>query len=315
MWIPKLSGNKRFTNLRLMFMVAALAISAAVALPRMGVSSLPTPAAAQNSAPTAGSTAPGQDNPSTPIAPAGKPSATNPAPDGAKGDQTPGVTDLFQTSPVINTILLAMSFVGLFLFLYLLMSLTVSSLLPPRFTDDVTKLILSRQFAQAIHLCQNYAHVFASGIIQRCIENRHKEHGTVLAILQAEGRRRAEIIWNRVSYLAEISNIAPTLGLLGTVVGMIKVFFNLDTRTSALKSLQLQQGIAEAMGTTMFGLIVAIMCGAFYTFIKGRTTSLLVQVEQACTTIADHTHLAGADERGGATPAPTAQSAPVGPRA
>ncbi len=307
MWISQISGNKRFNRARMVVMVAALALFAAFVLPKVGVGPLQTPAVAQNAAPGNPSTGPasGPAAPPSTIAPANASAA-----EAARTDQTPGVTELFQTSPVINTVLLAMSFVGLFLFLYLLMSLTVSSLLPPRFADDVTKLILSRQFTQAIHLCQNYAHVFASGIIQRCIENRHKEHGTVLAILQAEGRRRAEIIWNRVSYLAEISNIAPMLGLLGTVVGMIKVFFNLDTRTSALKSLQLQQGIAEAMGTTMFGLIVAIMCGALYTFIKGRTTTLLVQVEQACTTIADHTHLAGADERGEATPAPASQPGP-----
>lgn len=213
------------------------------------------------------------------------------------GKGVPTVWALFMTSKYINGAILALSVIALLLFLFLLLTLTSGSFNPPRFVDDVTKLILNRNFEQATHLCQQRSHIFSSSIIQRLIENRDKELGVLMEILSAEGRRRSEVIWNRVGYLAEISNIAPMLGLLGTVVGMIKVFFTLTERIAGPNVGALSAGIAEAMSTTMFGLIVAIAAGVFYTIIRSRATAALTEAEQVCHTIADHTHRAASDPR------------------
>lgn len=213
------------------------------------------------------------------------------------GKGVPTVAALFMTSPYINGALLALSVIAMLLFLFMLLSLTSASFNPPRFVDNVTKLILNRQFDQAVHLCQSNSGVFSSSIIQRVIENRDKEHGELMEILSAEGRRRGETIWNRVSYLSEISNIAPMLGLLGTVVGMIKVFFTLTERIAGPNVDKLSAGIAEAMGTTMFGLIVAIAAGVFYTLARSRAVRVLAEAEQVCHTIVDHTHRSASDPR------------------
>lgn len=234
--------------------------------------------------------------PGTPGAPAnpGAPEINSAATGASSGVQIgggiPTFLELFQTSPYINMILLVLSVLTIVMFLYLMLSFSAGAFNPTRFVDDITKLILSGQFDRAIHLCQNHMHVFGSSIIQRVIENRSKDHGVLMAILDAEGRRRSELIWNRLGYLAEIANVAPMLGLLGTVIGMIKVFFTLTTRTAGEKAAELSAGIAEAMGTTMFGLIVAILAGLCYTIAKTRATRALVEAEQVCHTIADHTH-------------------------
>lgn len=237
--------------------------------------------AADGGAPVAAPTAPG-------------PGGVTPMPiDGVEmGGGVPTIAKLFMTSPVINSALLAMSVLALVMFMYLLLSMTQGSFNPPRFIDDVTKLIINRQFDQAIHLCQTHTQVFTSSIIQRIIENRAKDPDVLMEILSAEGRRRGELIWNRVGYLSIISEIAPMLGLLGTVMGMIKVFFTLTTRTVGEKVGQLSAGIAEAMGTTMFGLIVAIAAGVFYAIIKTQATAVLAEAEHVCHTISDHTHRA-----------------------
>lgn len=208
------------------------------------------------------------------------------------GKGVPTVAALFMTSPIINFTLLGMSVLALLMFVYLLMSVSNTSFIPPEFIDNVTRLVINRKFEQAVNLCQNNSHRFASSVVQRCIENHDKDQGVLMDIVHAEGHRRAEVIWNRIGYLAEISNIAPMLGLLGTMIGMVKVFFTLDTRTAGLKALMLSQGIAEAMGTTLFGLVVAIAAGVFYTVVKSRATVVLANTEKACHTVADHTHRA-----------------------
>ena len=104
----------------------------------------------------------------------------------------------------------------------------------------------------------------------------------------AEGRRRADIVWNRISYLADVSNVAPMLGLLGTVTGMIRTFFLLPDQPASINSRVLSYGIGQAMTTTFFGLVVAITALVLYSFIKSRTTSTLAEVEQTLHNLADH---------------------------
>lgn len=220
--------------------------------------------------------------------------ATSAPVDGVKieANKVPSIADLFLISPFINFPLAAMSIVASIIFLYLMLTVTTRSYMPSGFVDDVTRLVINRQFDQASNLCQNNRGIFSATIIQRCLESRDKDTAVMLAIQQAEGKRRAERLWGVVGYISEIANIAPMLGLLGTVIGMIRAFFTLDTRTPSLKSQMLAQNIAEAMGTTMFGLIVAITAGIFFTIIRNRATRVLTDVEQVCQTLADHTHRA-----------------------
>ena len=226
-------------------------------------------------------------------APAAPPQATTPSGPAA---EAPTLLELFNAGPaglVINIIILLLSLAALAVFAYTMLSLTPAGFIPQRFVDDVTKLILGRRFDQAINLCQNNSRVFSAGVVQRLIENREKDHGVLIDILESEGRRRAETVWNRINYLVEIAAIAPTLGLLGTVVGMIDVFWNLTQREAPGDQVgQLAGGIGMAMGTTMFGLIVAIAAGVFYTLARSRATKLLGETEMVCHTIVDHTYRA-----------------------
>ena len=209
------------------------------------------------------------------------------------GQGVPTPVDLFwRTNPWINMALLLMSVAAVMIFAFLCLSLTRESFAPTRFIDDVTKLILARDFDQATTLCRGQRHVFSAPVIQRCIENRDKDPGVVIDMLTHEGRRQADVIWNRIGYLGEIANIAPMLGLLGTVIGMINVFFTLHQPTLGLAAAGLSNGIATAMATTLFGLIVAIIGGVLYVVARGRATRVLTDTEQVCHTVADHLYRA-----------------------
>ncbi len=214
------------------------------------------------------------------------------APAAGLGQGIPTVRELFETSLVINGTNLGLSLIAVGLFVFLLAWLTGAAFAPARFIDDVTRLILNRRFDQALNVCQNHHRLFASSIIQRLVENRDKDHGELMAILQAEGARRADRVWNRIGYLAEIAAIAPTIGLLGTVIGMIRVFFTLAGPMAGPNIDRMSTGIAEALGTTMFGLIVAIVAGLFYLVARGRATAVLGDAEAVCHTVADHIHRA-----------------------
>lgn len=200
----------------------------------------------------------------------------------------PQFVDLYLTSPVINSIILALSVVSLMLFLYFLLTINARAMVPADLVDEVNKLVARGKYEAASDLCRAHRRTFVASILQRAAENAGKSHSVVLDVIDSEGRRRADVVWNRISYLADVANVAPMLGLLGTVIGMIKAFFIVRQQEVSAASDALAQAIGEAMSTTMFGLIVAIVALVFYSLIKSRATRVLAEAEAAVHAIADH---------------------------
>lgn len=206
----------------------------------------------------------------------------------------PHLAELYNTSPIINTCILVLSIISLSMFLYFMLTITTSALAPRALVDDIKNMILKRRYDDAAALCRTHHKVFISTIIQRCVENAGKEHSVILDMIDSEGRRRADIIWNRISYLADIANIAPMLGLLGTVSGMIQAFYVLPSQSASINSRALAEAIGAAMSTTLFGLTVAIITTVFYSFIRSRVTRVLADCEEVVHSVADHIKRGGA---------------------
>lgn len=90
-----------------------------------------------------------------------------------------------------------------------------------------------------------------------------------------------EMIDKRTGFLAMFANVATLAGLLGTITGMIKAFAAVSTADAADKATLLSSGIAEAMNTTAFGLIVAIPTLLAYSILLNRSTELNEDLHQA----------------------------------
>ena len=202
--------------------------------------------------------------------------------------QLPTLIELFMFSKVINGLIAALSVIALVLFLYFLLTINNRAMVPPDLVDELTKLVVRGKYEAASDLCRAHRRVFIASIIQRCVENAGKGHSVILDMIDAEGRRRADVVWNRISYLADVSNVAPMLGLLGTVMGMLTAFFGLERETGSIDAAVLTRGVGQAMSTTMFGLVVAIVAMVFYSIVKARATRVLADAEQSVHAVADH---------------------------
>ncbi len=194
---------------------------------------------------------------------------------------------MFLFAPVINGIIGGLSVLGLMFFLWFMLTINVRAAAPPAFVNEITNLVLVGRYDAAAEACRRSKGVFIAPIILRCVENHGKSQSIIMSMIDTEGRRLSDIIWNRISYLADISNVAPMLGLLGTVIGMITAFFGLDKESGSIDSSVLSQGVGQAMATTMFGLMVGISALVFYSIIKSRATKTLAEAEAAVHTIAD----------------------------
>lgn len=225
-------------------------------------------------------------------------------PEGLSENPLYKVRDLFMFSPVINGIIAGLSVLGLIFFLFFMLSINRRTFAPNAFVDEVVKLVIRGDYERAGDVCRRARGVFAAGIVLRCVENHSQNHSVMLDMIDTEGRRQADIVWNRVSYLADISNIAPMLGLIGTVLGMIKAFYGLEHESGGIDAVVLSQGVGEAMATTLFGLSVGVLALVFYSLTKARATRTLAEAEQAVHMIADHI------KRDGVADAPTGLAIP-----
>lgn len=138
------------------------------------------------------------------------------------------------------------------------------------------KLIIEKNSDQALNLCKTNSSIFAK--LSLFIFNQTKRE-TAKNIIDENGKRILEKITIPLQILSTISSIAPLLGLLGTVTGMIKVFSVLSFEGVANPE-SLALGISEALLTTVGGLIVAIFSFVFYKYFQTKLNSIFISIEE-----------------------------------
>ena len=116
--------------------------------------------------------------------------------------------------------------------------------------------------------------VLAAGLV-----NRKHDREVMKESIEEVGRHVAHDLERYLNTLGTIASISPLLGLLGTVVGMIKVFAVITAQGVGNPGV-LAEGISEALITTAVGLTVAIPSLMFYRYFRGRVDELVVTMEQ-----------------------------------
>src|SRR6202163_2131908 len=124
-------------------------------------------------------------------------------------------------------------------------------------------------------------------VVQKMLEFTTKNPGAdfqqVREIAETEGTRVASALNNRVIYLADIGMIAPLLGLLGTVIGIIRSFGALGADIGSARYVQLSNGVSEALVNTCAGLAIGIPAMMAYAVFRGKAQKLISELESAST--------------------------------
>ena len=116
--------------------------------------------------------------------------------------------------------------------------------------------------------------ILAAGLV-----NRHHDREVMKESIEEVGRHVAHELERFLNTLGTIASITPLLGLLGTVIGMIKVFAVITAQGVGDPAV-LAGGISEALITTATGLTVAIPSLMFFRFFRGRVDELIISMEQ-----------------------------------
>ncbi len=133
---------------------------------------------------------------------------------------------------------------------------------------------LDQRHIRALHQSSPLGQILAAGLT-----NRHRDRGIIKESIQDTGRHVVHEMERFLNPLGTIAAISPLLGLLGTVIGMVKVFTAITTHGVGNPTM-LAGGISEALITTAAGLSVAIPALIGYRYLRRRIETLVVEMEK-----------------------------------
>jgi len=174
-------------------------------------------------------------------------------------------------------ILLA-SVVALTIFLERLYALRRSKVVPEGFIGELENFGDEKEVGVLLSLCSVYDSALAR-VIKAGLDRLPYGLLEVAHAVEGMGQHEAALLSTNLRMMGAISNLAPMLGLLGTVLGMIHAF-SVIARAGSGRPELIASGISEALLTTAAGLIVAIPTLAGYHYLKGRIDRYVVEMEE-----------------------------------
>lgn len=181
-----------------------------------------------------------------------------------------------------------LAFITLTLIIFFSLTIRRGSVITDRFMDAAEHLLRKEDYLGLLATCTRRGEAVAR-VCQKAIEFSTKNPSAtfpeVREVAEAEGVRQASQFSQRITYLADIGGIAPMIGLLGTVMGMIRSFrdISINTMNSGVQHATFAGGIAEAMITTASGLTISIVALCFYAWFRGKVAKYIAELESAST--------------------------------
>ena len=179
-----------------------------------------------------------------------------------------------------------LSVIAVMLILVYLFTMRRGAVVTKRYMATADALLRKRDYLGLLAISNRHREAVAR-VMQRTLDfvTQHPEatFADAREIAETEGTRQAAALNQRITYLADIGTIAPMLGLFGTVLGMIKSFSVVASDIVASRPIMLAEGVSEALVTTATGLVIGIPAMAAYSFFRGRTQSLIAELEAAST--------------------------------
>lgn len=196
--------------------------------------------------------------------------------------------DLFEQGGPLMWAILAVSVVGVAVFLERLWSLQRPRVLPRAFVDRIRAMVSKGKTSEALLLCEENRSSIAMLMAAALRAYGHdKSRAEIKESVEEVGNREVAQFDRNVEIVGTVASASPLLGLLGTVIGMIKVFKAFVEAYPQVRPDTFAQGIWQALVTTAAGLTVAIPMLIAYKFLQGRNDRIIVEMEEDAMGIVD----------------------------
>ncbi|WP_085584233.1 MotA/TolQ/ExbB proton channel family protein [Thalassospira mesophila] len=207
------------------------------------------------------------------------------------------VFDLVDRAGIVGWVLAVMALVGLMLFFYKMVGFIRRGLFADGFVGDLERHLVAGDDQQAAALLARRRHPAAGigrfGMSLPVGDGDSRESASDL--IASRAHKEIDGLNGGLRLMAAIAVLSPLLGLLGTVMGMINAFQQMEGAGSRIDPSVLSGGIWLALLTTAIGLVVAIPATALHMWMQGIISRAAAITEEVCTLVVNRGELAGRD--------------------
>jgi len=169
------------------------------------------------------------------------------------------------------------SLVGLTVIIERMLVLRHHRIIVPEIAEAVETLSVGKDLSVAYAICERRPGPFAN-VVKAGLDHADNDWTIMRDVLEEAGRQEATLLTRRLGILETVAAVSPLLGLLGTVLGMIRVFATISLAGLGNPE-TLSSGISEAMVTTAAGLIIGIPALVAYNWLTGRADRIIFELE------------------------------------
>lgn len=190
------------------------------------------------------------------------------------------IAEAFRTGGIWMYLILAVSIFAIgitierFIFLFFKYNINAQA-----FMAQIQKLVMADNIDRAIKLCNAAPSRALPRVIKAGLTRANKGEVEIQNAIEEATLEVVPKVQKRTPALAVLANISTLIGLLGTIIGLIEAFEALESATPENRQQMLSRGIALAMNTTAFGLIVAIPTLVAHLILSGMTKKILDEID------------------------------------
>jgi len=193
--------------------------------------------------------------------------------------------DLIMKGGIMMIPLFLLSVVAVFIFFDRYFYIRGQKRLEPVFFDKLNELIRSGKVDAAVSLCES-TNSSESRILMKGLQNLGRPIRDIQDRMEMEGKLEVYNYEGNLYYLGVIASIAPMMGFIGTIIGVIKIFYNISLADNISISL-ISGGLYEKLIASGVGLTIGIVSYAAYHFLNNRINKLVQNWEFRCVRFVD----------------------------
>ena len=193
-------------------------------------------------------------------------------------EKTVNFFEMFRLGGALMWVLLALSVVAVYIIGKKWWTIAKASKVDKDFMNDIRDYINDGKLKSAVTLCRKVDNPVAR-MIETGISRLGRPMNEIQAAIENTGNIEVARLEKGLPALASIAGGAPMIGFLGTVLGMVRAFFNMSTAGNNIDITLLSGGIYTAMITTVGGLIVGIVAYFGYNFLTAKVSNLVYKME------------------------------------
>ena len=177
---------------------------------------------------------------------------------------------------------------GIIVIIWKFVDLSMKAARTKRILKDVDELLTQKRIKEALELTRD-SNAPAAKILYAGLERHDEGTDRVLRAIENQGLIEMSKLERGLVVLATLTNVAPLLGFLGTVIGMIIAFQSIEA-AGEVEATLVAGGIKVALLTTAFGLMIAIPVSIGHNYFVSRIDSLVIDMEESAQKMVDTLH-------------------------